>query len=280
MLRRLALTLTAPAFLALAFLAQTAQAQTGRTEALIEVLRLPEVIEIMREEGRDHGAEIGASLLGRQAGGGWEATVERIYRPARMMAIMVAGLEAALPAEAPLAEMVAFFETDLGRRVVELEIGARRAMLDEAVDEAAREAWARMRLDEDARIPLLRRFVEVGNLVEENVAGGLNSTYAFYMGLLDGGAPEFPMAQGDVLADVMAQEPGIRAEIEEWLFAYLALAFGPLETADLEAYTAFFETEAGRALNTALFAGFHGMFDTISRELGRAAGLMLGGEDL
>lgn len=245
MLRRPALSLPALGLTVLAFLAPPAQAETGRTEALIEALRLPEVIEIMREEGLDHGAEIGASLMGRQVGRGWESTVARIYRPARMMAIMTEGLEAALPAGAPLAEMVAFFEADLGRRVLELEIGARRAMLDEAVDEAAREAWADMLADGDARIPLLRRFVDVGNLVEENVAGGLNSTYAFYMGLLDGGSPEFPMTQGDVLADVMAQEPGIRAEIEEWLFAYLALAFGPLETADLEAYTAFFETMRG-----------------------------------
>lgn len=265
----------------LALAAQPALAGPGRGTALIEALRLAEVIDVMRLEGLDHGAEIGESLLDGRGGAGWQAHVARIYRADRMLQIVADRLEATLPAgEAPIGAMVAFFESALGRRVVELEISARRAMLDDAVDEAARATWAEMQADDHPRIPRLVRFVEVGDLVEENVVGGLNSTYAFYMGLLDSGASGFPMDHGDVLADVWAQEPDIRAEIEDWVFAYLALAFGPLEDGDLDAYIAFFETEAGQALNAALFAGFHDMFDTISRELGRAAGQMMLAEDL
>ena len=276
MLRRFALSLVV-----LAVLALPAAAGPGRSAALIEALRLPELLEIMRVEGMDHGAEIGESLLGPRAGRGWTDTVARIYRPDRMLELMTERLDIALPAsEALLDEMVAFFASEQGRRVVELEISARRAMLDEAVDEAARERWAVMLAEEDPRVAPLRRFAETGDLIEENVVGGLNSTFAFYMGLIDAGAMGVPMSESEVLADVWAQEPGIRAEIEEWVFAYLALAYGPLDPADLEAYVAFFETPAGRALNTALFAGFHAVFETLSRDLGLAAGRVLEGEDL
>ena len=276
MLRRLALS-----FVVVVCVSLPAAASSDRLAVLVETLRLPELIEIMRAEGIDHGVEIGDSLLGPRAGRGWADTVARIYRPERMLEVMTAGLEATLPADGTfLDEIIVFYGSERGQRVTELEISARRAMLDDAVDEAARERWAAMVAEEDPRIPALRRFAEVGDLIEENVVGGLNSTYAFYMGLLDAGAAEFPMSEGDVLADVWAQEPGIRAEIEEWLFAYLALAYGPLSAEDIDAYVAFYEGEAGQALNAALFAGFHAMFESISRELGRAAGRVLEAEDL
>lgn len=276
MLRRFALSLVV-----LAMLALPAAAGSGRSAALIETLRLPELLEVMRIEGIEHGTEIGDSLLGLRAGRGWADTVARIYRPDRMLEAMTDGLEAALPAsEDLLDDMIAFHASERGRRVVELEISARRAMLDEAVEEAAQDRWAAMLDEDDPRVAPLRRFAEVGDLVEENVVGGLNSTYAFYMGLIEAGAMGRPMTEDEVLADVWAQEPGIRADIEEWLFAYLALAYGPLAEEDLDAYVAFFETPAGQALNAALFAGFHAMFETLSRELGVAAGRVLEAEDL
>lgn len=282
MLRRLLSTPVLPALLACAVLiAQTvpAAAGAGRSAALVEALRLGELLEIMREEGLDHGAEIGATLLGARADRAWTAAVERIYAPDRMLGIMERRIDAELGEDpAALDTMIDFFASERGQRVVELEIGARRAMLDSAIDQAARDAWERIADEDPPRADRLRRFADVGDLIEANVVGGLNSTFAFYMGLLDGG--DTRMGEGEVLADVWAQEPGIRAEIEEWLFAYLALAYGPLEDADLDVYTAFFETAEGKALNTARFAAFHEMFETLSRDLGRAAGALLEGEEL
>ena len=280
MLRRSVLTACLACLVGLAGLSVAGPASAERTAALSEALRLGDLIEIMREEGREHGRDIGATLLGHEGGRDWQDTVSRIYAADRMLGLMEARIEAELgPDPEALAVMVDFFDSDRGRRVVELEISARRAMLDDEIDAAARAAWDRLRDEDAARADLLRRFADAGDLVEANVVGGLNSTFAFYRGLLEGGGgPD--MDEADVLADVWAQEPGIRSEIEEWLFGYLTLAYGPLEGEELELYTAFFETEEGQALNAALFAAFHQMFETISEDLGRAVGLRMQGEDL
>ena len=248
---------------------------------LLEALRLPELIEIMRSEGLDHGAEIGESLLGPRDGPGWAATVAAIYGRERMLGIMTERLEVELAsAEAEVAAMLGFFASGQGQRLVELEISARRAMLDPEIEAAARDRWAEMAEDGGDRVEALRRFADVADLIEANVVGGLNSTYAFYIGLMDGELRGGWVGRGEVLADVMAQEPEIRAEIEEWLFAYLSLAYGPVGAADLDAYIAFFETPAGERLNVALFAAFHEMFETLSRDLGLAAGRILMAEDI
>ncbi len=252
-----------------------------RAESLVDLLRLDEVLEVMRIEGIEHGEAIGQTLLGAGDEAAWAQMVARIYDGERMQAIMVRGLEQSLPADPAVLEAVeAFFTSDLGRRVVELEVGARRAMLDDAVEEVAREAWQVLEAEGGPRVDALRRFIAVGDLVEQNVAGGLNATFAFYVGLGDSGAGFPGMGDADMLAEVQSQEPAIRSEIDGWLHAYLAMAFGPLTEAELDAYSDFFATPEGRALNAALFSGFNGMFEAMSRQLGRAAGGMMLGEDL
>lgn len=254
-------------------------ALAARAEAVIELLRLDEVLEIMRVEGMEHGEAIGAGLVAAQDEAAWAAAVRRIYDPERMRATMAEGLDDALPSDpGMIGHVEGFFTSDLGRRVLELEVSARRAMLDDAVEELARAGWSELEEEDGPRAAALRRFVAVGDLVEQNVVGGLNSTYAFYAGLRDSGAGGIDGA--GMLDDVRGQEAAIRAEVDEWLHAYLALAFGPLEPAELEAYTAFFDTPSGRVLNAALFEGFNGMFEALSRQLGQAAGGLMLGEDL
>ena len=76
------------------------------------------------------------------------------------------------------------------------------------------------------------------------------------------------------------EEPEIRAETEGWLFAYLHLAYGPLPVDDLETYLAFSRTDAGKALNAALFDGYEAMYRDISYALGRAVALSAQGNDI
>jgi hypothetical protein len=97
----------------------------------------------------------------------------------------------------------------------------------------------------------------------------------------DGGAfDDAQMTEAEMLADVWSQEPDIRAETEGWLYPFLALAYEPLSDADIEAYLAFSESQAGQAMNAALFAAFDKVFSDISRDLGRAVAEMLSGRDI
>ena len=189
------------------------------------------------------------------------------------------GLDAELSDDA-VAAILDFFDTPAGERIVALEVAARRAMLDEAVEETAREGWMALEADGGARWELLIEFAEVNDLVESNVAGAMTSNYAFYMGLIDGRAFDFEMTEDQVLTDVWSQEQAIREETVDWVFSFTSLAYQPLSDAEFAAYVEFTATPEGRALNAALFSAFNKMFTEISRELGLGASRFLSGQDI
>ena len=89
-----------------------------------------------------------------------------------------------------------------------------------------------------------------------------------------------PQSLKDILADVWGQEEEIRTDTREWVFAFSLMAYQPLSDAELRAYVDLSATQAGRALNQALFDGFDRMYADIAYGLGLAAAQALEGEDL
>jgi Uncharacterized protein conserved in bacteria (DUF2059) len=246
---------------------------------LFDALGMPAIIEVMREEGIDYGETIRADLLAGQGGSGWTETVSGIYDTDSMRRMMLEGFEARMDGVA-LDPLMAFFESELGRRIVEHEAEARRALLSDDVEEAAKAAAADLAARDPGRFALLTDFVEANELVESNVIGALNSNYAFYMGLAAGDAFDEDLSEADILADVWSQEQAIREDTEEWVYSYLTLAYDPLSDEDIAAYTALSRTAEGRALNRALFGAFDDLFVDISRRLGEGAAGILAGQDI
>jgi hypothetical protein len=275
MFQRLSLASLAVVIAPLALPAQEAPAP----DALFDALRLTEMVGIMREEGLAYGAEIGSDLFGGAPPANWETTVSDIYDPARLEAQVRQALAEAT-AEMDTGPIVAFFTTAPGSTFIEMEVSARRALLDEEVEQMAKEQAAVAMVDQTPLFQQVSRFVEVNDLVETNVVAAMNSTYAFYLGLMDGGAFPPDMTESDMLGDVWEQEAMIRANTEEWVYSFLLMAYGPLPPEDLEAYIAFSETDAGRAANRAVFGAFDGMFEDISLALGRAAARYMATEEL
>ena len=176
--------------------------------------------------------------------------------------------------------VAAFFASDLGGRVVGLEIDARRAFLDKAQEEAARVAADTRAAERDPRVALLDRFIAAGDLIEMNVAGGLSGNLAFLTGLAETAAEGSTLPLDDLMSQVWGQEEQIRADTTSWLQAYLGLAYDPLTEAELTAYTDFMEGAAGKRLNAALFVAFDEVFRDVSYQMGRAAGIAMQGRDI
>jgi len=248
-------------------------------DVLYRALGLRDVVAIMREEGIRYGADLDEELFGGRGGARWEGIVEQLYDVESMQATARNRLDAELAA-ADLAPMIGFFTSEKGRRIVRLEVSARRAMLDRSVDQASRARLDEMILAHAPRLDLIREFADAGDLIESNVVGAMNSNYAFYSALAEGGGLAGARTEREILADLWGQEEAIRDDTREWLFAYLVMAYQPLSDAELQDYTAFYETAPGSAINRALFVAFDEMFVDISRALGRAASDLLTGEDL
>lgn len=254
-------------------------AERAEVDRLWDLMDMDGVIEVMRAEGLDYGRSLDTDMLAGRGGAGFTALVEGLYDEDRMAATARDRFAGDL-AEADVAPMIAFFETPLGRRIIALELSARQAMLDDGVEEASRDRIAGMDEAGDPRVEMLNRFVEINDLVESNVMGALNASYAFYQGMEQGGALEDEMGEADILTDVWSQEEEVRADTEGWVYAFLALAYQPLTDEELARYTAFSETEAGQELNRAIFVAFDRMFVDISRGLGLAVARYLVGEEL
>ena len=214
----LALTLASPIF---------AQDRDAQIDALYDALGLPEILLVMQEEGIGYGEELGLEMLGGVSGD-WRKAVLVIYNLQTMNEeVRGAFGEAIMDDEIEI--MLDFFGSDRGQEIIQLEVTARRAMLDEAVEEASKEASALQVMDETPRYLAVREFVETNDLIESNVVGALNSSYAFYMGLIDGGVMPPGVDAESALQDVWAQEPDIRANTTEWVYAFLLLVFGKMD---------------------------------------------------
>lgn len=249
--------------------------------ALSEALKMAEVMQVLREEGIASGADLAADLPRGAEDPLWSAALSRIYDPAHMEAVFNTSFAQSLAAEGEtVAAATAFFASPIGARALSLELAARKALQDKEVEAAAERAYADLADANPERQAMIDRFVSVNDLVESNVMGALNANLSFLRGLADSGGDAFAMPEADMLAQVWAAELQVRDEMVGWLFPFLTLAYQPLSDADLQAYIAFSETPAGQRVNAAMFQAYDALFDEISRDLGRAFGLALQGDDI
>lgn len=254
---------------------------SAETTSLTEALRLDDLFAVLRDEGLAAGARIEADMFPSGGGSAWTSALDRIY----VLSALREGFDRELERELgqdpeTLAEIQAFFASDLGARIVGLEIAARRAFLDDAAEDAARVAADRRRAGRDPRADQIDRFITAGDLLEMNVAGGLTGNLAFMSGLNDSGANGRGLPQDELMQSVWGQEARIREDTSSWMHAYLGLAYEPLTEAELDTYISFWESPAGQRLNAALFVAFDRVFREVSYDLGRAAGLAMLGQDI
>ncbi|WP_293450415.1 DUF2059 domain-containing protein [Planktotalea sp.] len=247
------------------------------TDRLLTTLGMERMVTLMQQEGRAYGVELGDEMLPGGNSDSWAALVARIYDTDAMQTSVRRGFGAALEG-VDLTPLEQFFATPEGRTIVNLELSAREAMMDSAIEEAAKEQARAYEMARDDAFVLVDEFVKAGDLLEANVVGALNSNIQFYRGLVDGGA--FELTEDEILTDVWAQEDETRSETRDWLYGFLIMAYAPLELGQLETYTLLTETKEGAALTAALFEGFDSMYSDISYALGLAAARAMKAEEI
>lgn len=262
-------------------LALGAPAQASDVDDLVAVLKLPEVFDVLAAEGEAYGKEIDGGMLDGAGGTAWTAAVTQIYAPDRLLPEFKQNFAAALAENhTDLKPVTDFFASGLGQQAASLEVSARRALLDPDVEDASRLTLEDMRAEENPRLGLIEAFAEANDLLESNVSNGLNANFAFYQGLRDAGAIGPEMSEDDVVAEVWSQEDAIRAETDIWVHAFLTMAYAPLSDADLTRYTEFAQRPEARIVNHAMNEAYAKVFTGVSRQLGRAAGAVLAGQNL
>lgn len=249
----------------------------ARVTLLMDAMQLRDVLSIQRTEGLDYGASLDADMLEGRGGPFLAAQLDRIYDIDQMQEVIRHAIETGMD-DAALEDALGFFSSPRGARIIALETVARAAISDPAVEEAALARYAEMA---DADSPLMRLvagYIEANDLIEWNVSGAMSANFQFYKGLSDGGYHR--RSETEILEEVWSQQQDIRTDTENWLWAYLLMSYQPLAEDDLKAYVAFSQSDAGRALNAALFNGFEQLYGEISYTLGRAIALLSDGDEI
>lgn len=254
-------------------------AATPRAEAVLSALGAERMIELMRLEGLEYGAGLSEDMFPGRGGARWEAMVSDIYDADRMLETFIDGFAENFSEEF-YEPVERFYASEIGREVVALELATREAFLEDGVEDSARDAIPEFEDNRPETFELISEFIEVNNLIDENVIGALNANYAFMTGLSDGGGFPTELTQNQILNDVWAQEAEIRENSTEWLYAYLLMAYSSLPSEDMEEYLNLSRSDAGQALTRALFEGFDDVFVEISRDLGLAASKFMAGQEL
>jgi hypothetical protein len=249
----------------------------ARITVLMDLLSVPDVIEILREEGYASAASLERNFLNGQGGAFWAGQLRQIYATDPISEQLRASLKAGLDPEQTEAA-IAFFATDAGQQIISLENAARRAMADETVEDAARARFTEAESSGEAQAERVRTFMEVNDLLERNVSGAMSANMQFYTGLADGGLAE--QTEDEIIAEVWSDQDAIRTDTEGWLGGFLYMAYQPLPADVLQSYVDFSATEAGQALNAALFDGFNAIYRDVSYALGRAVALNASGDEI
>ncbi len=251
-------------------------AASERAERLMRAMHISEFMTILSEEGVAQGLAINESMLGGSGGSYFQAQVEDLYDPT-LMHQQLSRSVGQMMTDTQLEQASIFFESDLGQSIVSLENSARRAIADDAIEEMARSAYEQADR-EDMFFRLVDEYVQINDLIEKNVQGTISADYSFYQGLASGQSALFDDAS--VLQELLSQHENTKAETTEWMYSFLLLAYQPLNESQMRENIAFSRTEAGRALNTALFKGFDEMLNGISFQLGQAVAQAMRASDL
>ncbi|MDP7186837.1 MAG: hypothetical protein QGI08_14035 [Paracoccaceae bacterium] len=256
----------------LVFLPLPVFAQQDATERFFQLLRLEEMVAVIREEGLVENAQLPEAMMLGTDGPAWDDALDRIYRIDALLPVLEATMARSLNG-GDLSIIIDYLETPAWQVALDLELAARMAMLDPNVEEAAFETYDTQRRRNSIRMRDLEELVETADLIESNVVSALNSMLQFNLGLMSAGL-EIGYSEDELLTQIWADEEFFRADATDWVFTFMLLAYAPMERQMLRDQIEFFATAEGQRLNRALIEGFDEMFNVISFKLGEAIGEM------
>lgn len=242
------------------------------TARLLDALNTQRLLSQLAIEAERSGQDIDRDFLGGRGGAVLADTVTRLNDPLRVRPALAAHLTQGLDADVRRA-VTSFFESDLGQRIVGLELSARATIFDPSIEQAVR-----ARITEEGVPPVVADMIVQGDLVERNVADSVTVLRQFYLGRMRGGAVDMTPAEVDAFLDESID--GLRFETQNWLEAFMTLAYSPLNEDDLQIYAEFWRTETGQAFDRALFAAFEQVFSENAFALGQLVGRLEASDDI
>lgn len=258
-------------------------AASGRADPMVDrlfdAISLRSLVEIHHSDALRYGMEMADGRISDEKRPAWRSELERIYDHDRMLTILGAHFTGQL-SDRHANAVIDFYQTELGQKAIETHDAAARALADPDLEQASKDALARLVKDGAPRLEQIRAFVDVTDIVEKNVAAELNYSFAYLSTLQSAGGMGERMSEAELLDFLWSDVEAIRLDTAQWAFSFLNLAFSGLTNDELDRLIAFEGTEAGQAMGTAMFAAWDHLYLTFARDLATAEAAFFGGQDL
>lgn len=229
-----------------------ALADQQRVAGLFDALNMADIISIMHDEGKRDAADTIEIYTGQMVDDGLNARIDAIFDTAEMQIVLINKTSEKM-SDAHIAEATEFLNSDVGARANTLETTARRAISDDAIEEYALSQFNDA--SDLGRYTQFRDIIVALDLIDQNTYGAMGAQYVFMMEL--GKTNQMALTDADINELLRAGEAELRDGIRAWLYGFFNMAYAPLSDEDLATYIQFQQSEAGKALNSALFAGFN-----------------------
>lgn len=254
---------------------QAASADQARIANLFDALNMDEIISIMQEEGKRDAIATIEVYAQRSVDDALSERIDRIFDKTEMQVVLINMTSENMNA-GQIAAVSDFLNTDVGMRANTLEITARRAISDDAIEEYALSQFDDV--SELARYTQFRDIIEALDLIDQNTYGAMGAQYVFMRQLA--GSDQLNLTDDDITEMLMAGEDELREGIREWLYGFFNMAYAPLNDAELATYVKFQQSEAGQALNRSLFAGFNELSVRHAEKMGGMVAELMQVQDL
>ncbi|EBA03360.1 hypothetical protein RB2150_01854 [Rhodobacteraceae bacterium HTCC2150] len=255
------------------------RAETARMTVLMNAMEMDGLLDTMHLEHIALADELEAELFPGRGGAEWNKELSALYDPKGMRATLSTEFDGQI--NEPLYDAaLAFFQSDLGQKIVLAENSTREAMLEPEMDAAANDNMMTVAEEDPARFALIEEMVEKGDLIENNVTSGLNANFSFYKGIIDGKGFPYEVSEDEALAETWAGADGMRAETKVWLYSYFTLAYSTLSQDELREYIDFTTSPSGKRLNRVFFDSFDKLFVDLSYATGRAVARRMAGNEI
>ena len=138
---------------------------------------------------------------------------------------------------------IAFYGSNFGKRIVELEIAAADPKLEKLIREAGGELYSGLVADGSPRVAMIQKIIDAAGLVEWGMAVGMNVGYAMLTAIYGD-----QMSEEQILGFLNSNASTLRDEMTTGLNADLAYTYRDLTDEEFQRYIDSLETPSGKAL--------------------------------
>ncbi len=254
-------------------------AKMAALEPLFQATRFRALVAQSAQSNIDSADDVARDMFGAVPVTDWHDQIAAIH-DADVMAEKFLSNFAATFDMAHYDEALAFWTSDLGQTIIVTELSARKAFEDELLKQAAIDAYQEIAAARGPRQQAIERLVTANGFLDKNLQLKMNLSYVFISELAHNSDRFAGQGDEDLLRMIWQNEGDYRMEVTEWVYGFSALALQPLEVAEIDLYTDFGETEAGRSYMLALFAAYEMTYRDVTRAFAGVIARHLRGQDL